>query len=262
MTDHSRHDPLMLQALVDGELDAAHAARIEAQIAGCAACAADYAQLIELRAALKRDLTPARAPDRLRQRLAASLADAAPAQKPQPAPRPPRRAPAPWSWLGAGAMLATAACAGLFAVSAQLSASDALTRDLVAGHVRSLEVGHLTDVATSDQHVVKPWFEGKLDFSPPVVELASQGFPLVGGRLDYIGGRTVAAIVYRRGHHPINLFIWPANRGVAGRAETAPGDGYTLLHWSQGGMTFWAVSDVNPADLRQFEADLRATTPP
>jgi anti-sigma factor RsiW len=252
----------MLQALVDGELDAANAARIEAQIAGCAACAAQHTELIELRAALKRELAPARAPDRLRERLAASLAEAAPAPRSEPATHPPRRAPAPWSWLGAGAMLATAACAGLFAVSAQLSASDALTRDLVAGHVRSLEVGHLTDVATSDQHVVKPWFEGKLDFSPPVVELASQGFPLVGGRLDYIGGRTVAAIVYRRGHHPINLFIWPASRGAAGRAETAPGDGYTLLHWSQGGMTFWAVSDVNPADLRQFETDLRATTPP
>lgn len=248
------HDFIRLQAFMDGELDAIHAAEVEAQIAACDHCAAQQARLLALRQALRQP-PPVAAPDSLRQRLAASLAEAEP-------PRFRRSPPTgrPWSWLGAGAMLATATCAGLFVVSAQIRAGDSLTRELVAGHVRSLQADHLTDVATSDQHVVKPWFGGKLDFSPPVVELAPQGFPLVGGRLDYIDGRTVAAIVYRRGRHTINLFIWPSG-DAGGPAEIEPGDGYALLHWRQGGMTFWAVSDVNTADLRAFEADLQDRTP-
>jgi anti-sigma factor RsiW len=134
-----------------------------------------------------------------------------------------------------------------------------LTGELVASHVRSLQVAHLVDVETSDQHVVKPWFNGKLDFSPPVVELKDQGFPLVGGRLDYMNGRTVAAIVYRRGRHVINLFVWP-DTAIGGPETVNAGQGYGLRHWRAGGLTFWAVSDVNPADLTQFEADLKPRT--
>jgi anti-sigma factor RsiW len=119
-----------------------------------------------------------------------------------------------------------------------------------------LQAAHLTDVQTSDQHVVKPWFNGKLDFAPPVIELKDQGFPLAGGRLDYIGGRAVAAVVYRRGRHVINLFVWPDERGGPGNGRSR--DGYGLRHWRAGGLTFWAVSDVNPADLSLFEADLKA----
>ena len=151
-----------------------------------------------------------------------------------------------------------AACAAALMVAVPWRDDQALTRELIADHVRSLQVAHLTDVATSDQHVVKPWFNGKLDFSPPVIELKDQGFALVGGRLDYLNHRTVAAIVYRRGRHTINLFVWPDAGGGGEPGETRSADGYTLRHWRSAGMSFWAVSDVNPADLAQFEADLRA----
>jgi anti-sigma factor RsiW len=136
-----------------------------------------------------------------------------------------------------------------------------LEQELVAGHVRSQLVGHLTDVVTSDQHVVKPWFAGKLDFSPPVIDLTNQGFPIAGCRLDYIGKRSVAAIVYGRGRQVINLFVWPGSAADQGPGEARPGNGYTLLHWSRGGMTFWAVSDVDEKDLQVFRQLLQARTP-
>ena len=129
--------------------------------------------------------------------------------------------------------------------------------EIVAGHVRSLLANHLTDVATSNQHVVKPWFNGRIDFSPPVVDLAATGFPLVGGRVDYIGGRVVAALVYRRSGHAINLFVWPAETPPEGPSQH---DGYNLLRWSAGGLAYWAISDLNPEELRDFESQFRRAT--
>ena len=248
------HDPMMVQALVDGELDAVHAAEIEARVAACADCAGTHARLMVLRDAFQAEGVRVAAPDRLRARLVESLAAAAAPTAPV-RPMAPRRQ-RPWAWMGAGASLAVAACLGLFVVAGAVRQDELLTRDLTASHVRSLQLSHLVDVQASDHHVVKPWFDGKLDFSPPVIDLKDQGFPLVGGRLDYVGGRSVAAVVYQRGRHLINLFVWP-DAGPAGLDQAKSSEGYGLRHWRSGGMSFWAVSDVNPDDLALFEQALK-----
>ncbi|MDP9292579.1 MAG: hypothetical protein M3O82_09485 [Verrucomicrobiota bacterium] len=133
----------------------------------------------------------------------------------------------------------------------QHSARELLLGELTASHVRSLLATHLMDVASADQHTVKPWFDGKLDFAPPVKDLAEWGYPLAGGRLDYVSGRTVAALVYKRQKHFINLFIWPSD-DASPTPRTSMKDGYNLATWSNNGMTFWAVSDVNQSDLLEF----------
>jgi anti-sigma factor RsiW len=244
------HDPLMIQALFDGELDAVHAAEVEARLTACPACAETYAQIAALHQALQQEGLRVAAPERLRRRLTASLRAAA-------APSEPVRRARPWGWMSAGAGLAIAASFCLFVAVGAFRGDAALTEELVSSHVRSLQVAHLTDIETSDHHVVKPWFNGKLDFSPPVIDLKDEGFPLVGGRLDYVGQRTVAAEVYRRGRHVINLFVWP-DTAPAGLDQVKAADGYGLRHWRAAGMSFWAVSDVNLADLTLFEADLKA----
>ena len=160
----------------------------------------------------------------------------------------------PWRWLGVAASLAFVALM-LWRLVPNLPGSsidDRLTQELIAGHVRSLMVSHLTDVPSSDQHTVKPWFEGKLDFSPPVSDVTEQGFPLLGGRLDYLGNRPVAALVYRHQQHVINLFIWPAAQEEDVRERTLTRQGYQLIHWVKAGMSYWAVSDLNARELHNF----------
>src|SRR5207245_1087667 len=146
------------------------------------------------------------------------------------------------------------------------AAGGALTDQVLASHLRSLMPGHLTDVVSSDQHTVKPWFNGKLDFSPPVYDFSGRGFPLVGGRLDYLNGRPVAALVYGRRQHLINVFLWPAVQGPAGGPPAATRQGYHLLHWTTREYAYWVVSDLGISELHDFAAllargDSAAATP-
>lgn len=178
-----------------------------------------------------------------------------------PSPRPPAARPAArWRrWLEAAAVYgAGAATAWGIAFSLLVVPAQDLTRDAVMGsHVRSLMESHLVDVASSDHHTVKPWFAGKLDFSPPVIDLAAEGFPLTGGRLDYLDGRAVAGLVYQAGPHVINLFVWPTPDGSSVASELLARQGFNIVHWRQGGMQAWAVSDMNAAELRAFTGLVR-----
>jgi anti-sigma factor RsiW len=167
-----------------------------------------------------------------------------------------------WAFLTVAASLALVALIALRLVPwpQNTSAEQLLAREVLACHGRSLMASYLTDVPSSDQHTVKPWFDGKLDFSPPVVDLRAQGFPLVGGRLDYLADRPVAALVYQRRKHFINLFIWHSTEQSAQKAVMR--QGYNLIHWTQGGMTYWAASDLNYRELGEFVRLVQDRIPP
>jgi anti-sigma factor RsiW len=230
---------LLIQADLDGELDAAATAALAAHIADCPGCAALQRELTGLSARLRRELRPYAAPHTLRGSLAARLAP------PAPPPSGFRRHLVPFATFGAG--MALAACLAFLLLPAGAD-PDA---ELVADHIRALQPGHLTDVLSSDQHTVKPWFDSRIDYAPPVRDFAAQGFPLIGGRLDYIHGRPVAALVYRRDKHLINLYVWPDN-GAGSAAALHTRNGYNIVRWTDRGMAFRAVSDVEATQLKDF----------
>jgi anti-sigma factor RsiW len=162
-------------------------------------------------------------------------------------------------WLGAGVAFACGVIVSLAVTLFQVTPNEQerLSQEIVAGHVRSLMVAHLADVDSSEQHTVKPWFNGKLDFSPPVHDLAKQGFPLVGGRLDYLNQRPVAALVYRRQQHTINLFVWPSSGAAPHEVKLLSRQGFNMTDWSDSAMQYWAVSDLNSAEMLAFTQSLR-----
>jgi anti-sigma factor RsiW len=238
---------LLVQAELDGELDAAEAAALEAHRAGCVICQEAQAELLRTRALLRAEPYETM-PDAMRARLMARL------RLPEPRPAPARR----WSWdwlrapsIGFGL---GAACAAAIALLVVLPERNGLTEQIVASHIRALQPGHLEDVASTDQHTVKPWFDGRLDFAPPVKDFAAEGFPLKGGRLDYLGSRPVAALVYQRDKHIIDVYAWPAGAVPAHLAGDTVIHGYNVAHWTAEGMNFWAVSDVERSQLDDFAA--------
>jgi anti-sigma factor RsiW len=226
-----------LDAYIDRELDRDAETVVRSHVEGCASCQHRVAERLEL-SRLIRSAPFHPAPDRLRARVSAQL----------PA-RPTHRRLLTWA---AAAVLAISAGTGIMLMRSATTSGDALIAEAVNDHVRSLMAEHLFDVQSTDQHTVKPWFLGRLDFSPPVTDLAAAGFPLVGGRLDYLGGRPVAALVYQRQKHTINVFIAPEPGHAASRVEEHAARGFHVRHWTQNDMTFWAVSDLNDAELTEF----------
>jgi anti-sigma factor RsiW len=250
VSETAPHD--LLPAYFDGELDPPRRVAFEEHLRTCADCARELESQGALRAALGDDSFRHRPPPELAARVRASL-------RAEAAPAPGRRL----VWAAAAAILAAAGLAGwgLVLVARTPSPDDLLARQAVASHARSLLAAHLLDVPSSDRHTVKPWFQGRLDFAPPVVDLADRGFPLAGGRLDDLDGRTAAALVYRRRQHVINLFVWPAPSGADTSIRTASHRGYHLAHWARAGLNFWAVSDLNADELDEFARLVRDEAP-
>jgi len=236
----------LINGYVDGELDLIRNLEIERHIQDCALCTQDYKNHQVLSNAIKTGSLYFKAPADLRRRIQLSLRKAAKAEAG-------RRMLPKW-WFNIAAPMAAAAVILLALVPFLRgpSADDLLAGEVISSHVRSLMASHLADVSSSDQHTVKPWFAGKLNFSPPVEDLAKQGFPLIGGRLDYLEDRPVAALIYQRQKHFINLFIWPSGSDSDVETKTVLRQGYNLFHWTRSGMTFWAVSDLNNAELQKF----------
>lgn len=238
---------LLLQAEFDGELDAAQSAALSEHRAGCPVCEERWATLTTVREGLRSATRHRAGPQLLR---AVSRA----AGSNQGGSRHLRRAP----WREIATFFAGAAIAATIVLTALPwpSESQGIVAALVDNHVRALQPGHLIDVVSTNKHTVKPWFDGKLPFSPPVKDLTADGFPLIGGRLDYIRGHAVAALVYSRGKHMIDLLVWPDSIRI-GVPASGERDGYRMMHWTAEGMSLTAVSDVDPEGLREFAQDWR-----
>ena len=239
---------LLLHAYLDDELDAGDSASVAHHMRECAACTARFEAYATLRKALSQPELYHRAPDALRQHWTAKTASTVTAV---PRARRPRM---PLSVAAAAGFVAAMLLSGpawLHMLRAGRS-GNALVAEVVSGHVRSLQQQHLMDVVSTNQHTVKPWFEGKLDFAPRVKDLADEGFPLAGGRLDAVEGHSVAALVYRRRLHVINLYQWPVETGAVSPQTVAQEHGYSVIRWTDASMQYIAISDVNESDLRQF----------
>lgn len=237
-----------VHAYFDGELDAVRSADFEAHAEICLECKAALKAMGALRTRLQEsDLFEEASPqlvDRIRKQIAHATNEG------RTTLSPPQRL----FLISVFGLAAAAVCLIVsFFVFQSYSRSTQITAELIDAHVRSLQPGHLTDVLSTDQHTVKPWFDGKLEFIPPVTDFSHQGFSLVGGRLDIIGGHNVAALVYSRRKHLINVFVWPYRERGPDLVNSGSRQGYNWLQWHSGDMTFCLVSDVSPADLRELQ---------
>jgi anti-sigma factor RsiW len=236
---------VLMHALLDGELDAGHAHEVERHLETCPGCAARLDAYRGVQQAMSSAQLRFAAPQRLRRRIEAAL----------PAPSMSARVAGRRGVLKGfvmGAALSTAMAASLIVAVIGADGDQRVLGDVLSGHVRSLQADHLTDVQTSDQHTVKPWFNGKLDISPPVVDLTAQGFRLIGGRLDYVDGKAVASVVYRRRTHVINLFVVQAAGLEDQKAKLQSMQGFNIARWSARGLELFAISDLNAEELREF----------
>jgi anti-sigma factor RsiW len=233
----------LLHAYVDGELDLANARETERHLQSCADCRGTEKAIRGLRAALTSEATAYRAPAHLRRNVRAALRREA---------KSTRQTLSPWFMFATGAAFAAVILGFALFQTTRIARTNAIVDQVVANHVRSLLAAQLVDVVSSNQHTVKPWFDGKIDFAPEVSDLSANGFALVGGRLDYLSGKTVAALVYQKNKHPINLFITPAPDSRSASPTVTTRRGYNIFSWTNNGMNYWAVSDLNQAELRDF----------
>jgi len=265
----------LMDGYLDGELDPITSQTIEQHLRECPKCDRAYKTHGSLIRALGNATPYYKAPAELRERIQSSL-------RKEIGERPTRKGGqntrslfqrkrseprtillgTSWNWLALAAAILLAAIIGwnLLPRLQRPGPDQVLATQLIGSHVRSLMANHLTDVASSDQHTVKPWLDGKLDFAPPVVDLASEGFPLIGGRLDYLDNHAVAALIYQRRKHFINLFVWPAAPDATRTPKIIKRQGYQLLHWVDSDFDYWAVSDVNVNDLQTFKEQFAAQT--
>ena len=239
----------VIHGYLDGELDPVRAAEFEHHLEECPECVTALESQESLRSSLHRAQLYEKAPPQLRQKVLAGMRPL------EPISISSRRRPVIAQWLAVAAVLLLSLYSGwrLIPGLSEKNSQTALAAQIVDAHLRSLQPGHLTDVISTDQHTVKPWFDGKLDFSPPVQDFANDGFPLQGGRLDVVGGRTVAALVYGRRKHFVSVFIWPTTEKDEA-AHTGSQQGYNWINWRKNGMEFYAVTDAAAPDLTQLQA--------
>jgi anti-sigma factor RsiW len=240
---------ILLHALIDGELDAGHVREVEAHVATCPRCAAALTAYREMsRAVASADLRYT-APAALRRRIEASL----------PQPRMTSRRDL-LRGFAMGSAVSAIAASGLVVVALRGDDQQRIMSEVVSAHLRSLQAGHLTDVISTDQHTVKPWFNGRLDVSPPVIDLTAQGFTLVGGRLDYVDARAIGAVVYRRRQHVINLFVSQTATAERQPAKIETIQGFNIRRWGDRGLNYWAVSDIGADELAEFGEKFEAAS--
>ena len=242
---------VLVHALIDGELDAGHARETETHVATCPHCSAQLRDFRIMRQSLAAPALHYRAPTDLRLRIENAL----PTTRRVVAPAPSRRSLL--QGMAMGSLLSGALAASLVLVVVRREEDQRIMGDVVSAHLRSLQGEHLIDVVSTDQHTVKPWFNGRLDVAPPVVDLTAEGFTLIGGRLDYIDGRPVGAVVYKRRAHVINLFVAQSS-GSDEHASIEQMQGFNIWRWRHANLGFWAVSDINAEELQEFGDKLQA----
>jgi anti-sigma factor RsiW len=244
----------LLDTYVDAELSPAEAAKLDAHLRGCAACRKQHLAIRALKAAVRSNADYHRAPSSLR----AVLTDKLGRPEPRPAVRAARRG---WLSQAVGACAVAGFAATITYQLALPSAYEVAQADVISSHARSLIAQQIVDVVSSDQHTVKPWFNGRLDFTTPVKDAATEGYPLVGGRIDYVNDRQVAALVYKRRKHYIDVYVWPNEQGSARALRETERRGFSVLSWSDQSFTYFTVSDLDPRELREFVGYLGAPVP-